>query len=58
MSKAIQFHEFGDKFPLRKNTVTGTVSNFLGRSLVHAIGLGNVSVISEKEVGTSFLLSD
>lgn len=46
-----QFHEFPDKLPLKKSTVTQKVFNFLAL----ATGLGNVSVISEKEVSTSFV---
>lgn len=46
-----QFHEFPKKLPLKKSTVTQQVFNFLAL----AIGLGNVSVISEKEVSTSFV---
>lgn len=49
-SKAIQFYEFPDKLPLKKNPMTQKVLNFLARSLVFAIGLGNMSVTSEKEV--------
>lgn len=49
-SKAIQFYEFPDKLPLKKNPMTQKVLNFLARSLVLAIGLGNMSVTSEKEV--------
>lgn len=47
-SKAIQFYEF--QLPLRKSPMTQKVLNFLARSLVLAIGLGNMSVTSEKEV--------
>lgn len=46
-----QFHEFPDKLPLKKSTVTQKVFNFLTLDT----GLGNVSVISEKEVSTSLV---
>lgn len=38
------------QLPLKKSPMTQKVLNFLARSLVLAIGLGNMSVTSEKEV--------
>lgn len=47
--------EFSDKLFLRKSPVA---LDFLARSLVSAIELGNVFVISEEETSTSFKFSD
>lgn len=44
------FSSMNSQFPLKKSPMTQKVLNFLVRSLVPAIGLGNMSVTSEKEV--------
>lgn len=51
--EAIQFYEFSDKLPLRQRPVAQKVLDSLARSLVSAMGLGNVFMISEEGMSAS-----